>query len=71
MNEYRIDIDKSVADDVRMKINTALKLLDDGMPNIAEDWLYKAADALQEANEKRQYETRRAIGRALLNGGAS
>lgn len=61
MSEYRrIEIDKAVADDVRMKINTALKLLNDGMPNIAEDWLYQAADTLQEANEKRQREAREA-----------
>lgn len=60
MNEYRIDIDKSVADDVRMKINTALKLLDTGCPNTAQRWLYQAADALQEANEKRRQEAREA-----------
>lgn len=54
MESYRFDIDSSSADAVRMKINTALKLLDAGMCNAAEDWLYKAANAMAEANERRR-----------------
>lgn len=49
-------LDESAAADVRMKVTTALALLHDGMPCLAQDWLYKAADALQEANEKRRQE---------------
>lgn len=49
-------LDETVAADVRMKITTALELLHDGMPCIAQDWLYKAADTLQEANENRRQE---------------
>lgn len=41
-------------DDVIMKLRTAIKLLDDGMPNTAENWAYQAADSLHEENERRR-----------------
>lgn len=36
-----------------MMLRTAIKLIEAGCPNAAQDWAYKAADTLQEENEKR------------------
>lgn len=41
-------------DEVLMQLRTAIKLLEDGMPNTAESWAYQAADALHQENERRR-----------------
>lgn len=51
--EFKIQICSTANAEVRENIRRALWLLDMGMPNTAERWLYRAADVLQAENERR------------------
>lgn len=51
--------------DVLLQLRTAIKLIEQGCPNTAENWAYKAADNLREQNEKRRSD---AGGGSELNG---
>lgn len=37
-----------------LQLRTAIKLIEAGCPNTAQDWAYKAADSLQAENERRR-----------------
>jgi hypothetical protein len=41
-------------EEVLMQLRTAIKLLQEGCPSIAEGWAYRAADALHEENQRRR-----------------
>lgn len=41
-------------DEVMMKLRTAIKLLEDGMPNFAESWAFQAENDLHAENERRR-----------------
>jgi hypothetical protein len=43
-------------EEVLVQLRTAIKLIEQGCPNTAENWAYKAADNLREQNEKRRSE---------------
>lgn len=40
------------------QLRTAIKLIEAGCPNTAQDWAYRAADSLQAENERRRANTK-------------